>query len=58
MQQFWLVVGSEKNWKVSFENKNIWGLKGFRELLSLWNMLREGDGEGFRNLKEIILKNA
>lgn len=44
MQQFWLVVGSEKNWKVSFENKNLWGLKDFRELRSLWNMLREGDG--------------
>ena len=22
MQQFWLVVGSEKNWKVAFENSN------------------------------------
>lgn len=44
MQQFWLVVGSEKNWKVAFENSNLWGLKDFRELRSLWNMLREGDG--------------
>jgi len=44
MQQFWLLVGSEKNWKVAFENKNLWGLKDFRELRSLWNMLREGDG--------------
>lgn len=44
MQQFWLVVGSQKNWEISFENKNIWGLKDFRELRSLWNMLREGDG--------------
>lgn len=44
MQQYWLVVGSEKNWKVSFESNNIWGLKDFRELRSLWNMLREGDG--------------
>lgn len=44
MRQFWLVVGSEKNWKVAFESKNIWGLKDFRELRSLWNMLREGDG--------------
>ncbi len=43
MQQYWLVVGSEKNWKVAFENKNLWGLKDFRELRSLWNMLREGD---------------
>jgi hypothetical protein len=44
MQQFWLVVGSEKNWGVAFESNNIWGLKDFRELRSLWNMLREGDG--------------
>lgn len=44
MQQFWLVVGTERNWKVGFENHNIWGLKNFRELGALWNMLREGDG--------------
>lgn len=44
MRQFWLVVGSENNWKVAFENKNIWGLKDFREVRSLWNMLKEGDG--------------
>ena len=44
MQQFWLIVGSQKNWEVAFENGNIWGLKDFRELKSLWNMLREGDG--------------
>lgn len=44
MKQFWLVVGTERNWKVAFENRNIWGLKDFRELSSLWNMLREGDG--------------
>jgi predicted RNA-binding protein len=44
MHQYWLLVGSEKNWKVSFENNNIWGLKDFRELRSLWNMMREGDG--------------
>lgn len=44
MQQHWLLVGSEKNWKVAFENGNIWGLKEFRELKALWNMLREGDG--------------
>jgi hypothetical protein len=44
MRQFWLIVGSEKNWKVAFENNNLWGLKDFRELRSLWNMLREGDG--------------
>jgi len=44
MQQFWLVVGTERNWKVAFETRNIWGLKDFRELSALWNMLREGDG--------------
>lgn len=44
MRQFWLVVGTEKNWKVAFETNNIWGLKDFRELGALWNMLREGDG--------------
>ena len=44
MRQFWLMVGTEKNWKVAFENNNIWGLKDFRELKALWNMLREGDG--------------
>ncbi len=44
MQQYWLIVGSEKNWEVSFENKNLWGLKDFRELRALWSMLREGDG--------------
>lgn len=44
MQQYWLVVGTEKNWKVAFETGNIWGLKDFRELGALWNMLREGDG--------------
>jgi hypothetical protein len=44
MRQFWLVVGTEKNWKVAFESNNIWGLKDFRELTALWNMLREGDG--------------
>lgn len=44
MRQYWLVVGSQKNWEVAFENRNIWGLKDFREVRSLWNMLREGDG--------------
>ena len=44
MRQFWLVVGTEKNWRVAFETNNIWGLKDFRELGALWNMLREGDG--------------
>jgi hypothetical protein len=44
MRQFWLLVGSEKNWRVAFENKNLWGLKDFQQLRALWNMLREGDG--------------
>jgi EVE domain-containing protein len=44
MQQFWLIVGSEKNWKVAFESNNLWGLTDFRELRSLWGMLRDGDG--------------
>jgi len=44
MRQFRLVVGTEKNWRVAFETNNIWGLKDFRELGALWNMLREGDG--------------
>ena len=44
MQQFWLVVGTEKNWLTAFEIGNIWGVKDFRELAALWRMLREGDG--------------
>jgi len=44
MKQYWLIVGSEKNWQVAFASKNLWGLKDFRELRSLWNMLRDGDG--------------
>lgn len=44
MQQYWLIVGSEKNWHVAFASNNLWGLKDFRELRSLWNMMREGDG--------------
>jgi predicted RNA-binding protein with PUA-like domain len=44
MRQFWLIIGTEKNWRVAFENNNIWGLKSFREIAALWNMLREGDG--------------
>ena len=43
MTQYWLVVGTAKNWKTSFENRNIWGLKDFRELAALWNLLAEGD---------------
>jgi len=44
MNQHWLIVGVEKNWKVAFANNNIWGLKDFRETKALWNMMREGDG--------------
>ncbi|MFA5317118.1 MAG: EVE domain-containing protein [Dehalococcoidales bacterium] len=44
MRQYWLVVGTQNNWEVAFETNNIWGLKDFRELNALWNMLREGDG--------------
>lgn len=43
MTQYWLVVGTAKNWKTSFANRNIWGLKEFRELNALWNLLSEGD---------------
>jgi len=41
--QYWLLVGTEQNWKFSFEHGNLWGLKDFRETLALWNLLREGD---------------
>jgi len=44
MRQYWLVVGSKRNWTFAFDNGNIWGLKDFRELRSLWSMLRDGDG--------------
>ncbi|MCJ7777019.1 MAG: EVE domain-containing protein [Sedimentisphaerales bacterium] len=53
MQQYWLVVGSQKNWEVAFKNRNIWGLKDFREIRSLWNMLREGDGVLFYVAKPV-----
>jgi len=43
MAQHWLVVGTKKNWETSFKNGNIWGLKDFRELAALWNLLQEGD---------------
>jgi hypothetical protein len=43
MIQYWLVVGSEKNWIIAFQNNNIWGLKPIQQLQALWNMLREGD---------------
>ncbi len=43
MNQYWLVVGTPRNWKFAFENGNLWGLKQFREMKSLWNLLEEGD---------------
>lgn len=43
MHQYWLLVGTERNWKFSFENGNLWGLKDFRESHALWNLLHEGD---------------
>ena len=43
MSQYWLVVGTPGNWKFAFENGCIWGLKQFREMASLWNLLEEGD---------------
>ena len=43
IKQYWLVVGTQGNWKFSFENGNLWGLKDFRETLALWNLLQEGD---------------
>jgi predicted RNA-binding protein len=43
MSQYWLVVGTPRNWKFAFENGNIWGVKEFRELAALWNLLEEGD---------------
>lgn len=43
MAQYWLVVGTKRNWEISFNNRNIWGLKDFRELTALWNLLLEGD---------------
>ena len=44
MIQYWLVVGSSENWKISFENGSLWGLKPFREMEAMWNLLQEGDG--------------
>ncbi len=53
MMQYWLVVGSEKNWHVAFQNNNIWGLKPIQQLQALWNMLKEGDGLLFYASKPI-----
>lgn len=43
MNQYWLAVGTSKNWDWSLQNGSIWGLKDFRELTALWNLLAEGD---------------
>jgi predicted RNA-binding protein len=42
-RQYWLLVGTERNWKFSFTNGNLWGLKDFRESQALWNLMQEGD---------------
>ncbi len=42
--RYWLIVGSEKNWKVAFESMHIRCLKDFRELRALRSTLRVGDG--------------
>ncbi len=41
MQQYWLVVGSVRNWQIAFEHGNIWGLKETQR--HLWNQLKEDD---------------
>lgn len=43
MEQYWLAVGTRGNWETSFSSGNLWGLKDFREVAALWNLLREGD---------------
>jgi hypothetical protein len=42
-KQYWLLVGTQRNWNFSFQNGNLWGLKDFRESAALWNLLQEGD---------------
>lgn len=36
---YWLVVGSKKNWDIAFKNKNIWGLRKTQRLL--WESINE-----------------
>mgnify|MGYP000265223358 FL=1 len=39
--QYWLVVGSVRNWQIAFEHGNIWGLKETQR--HLWDQLKEDD---------------
>ncbi len=38
---YWLVVGSPKNWDIAFKHENIWGLK--QTQIHLWESLQEND---------------
>ena len=38
---YWLVVGSKKNWDIAFQHRNIWGLKTTQRLL--WESVDERD---------------
>ncbi len=38
---YWLVVGSKKNWDIAFKHKNIWGLRKTQRLL--WEKIDEKD---------------
>ena len=41
MSNYWLVVGSPKNWRTAFDHKNIWGLRQTQR--HLWEKINEGD---------------
>ncbi len=38
---YWLVVGTQENWKESLKKGNIWGLKSRQK--NKWNIVQEGD---------------
>lgn len=38
---YWLVVGSKKNWDTAFQHRNIWGLRKTQRLL--WESIDEKD---------------
>jgi predicted RNA-binding protein len=38
---YWLVVGSKRNWEIAFAQRNIWGLKRTQRLL--WESIEEKD---------------
>jgi predicted RNA-binding protein len=38
---YWLVVGSKKNWEIAFSHRNIWGLRKTQRLL--WENIEEKD---------------